>query len=198
MSLNQIILMGRLTRDPEQKNGRDAVIAKFTLAVDRRKKEDPTDFFDCTAFGGTAEVVLGLKQNCSPLKKGDKVVVRGSAHIDNYTDKDGVKRKSFNVTLEGFDYCESKKDGQAPQAAPAPQAGYMPQQGYAPAYGQPAPAGQYVQPQGYAQSPQGQAPIPQGQPPQQYAQPAPAGQPPVGSLNLSAGANGFIPNGQYQ
>jgi len=190
MALNMFVAMGRLARDPEDKSNGNKAIARFTLAVDRWKKDDPADFFDCTAFGSTAEAVLGKKQNCSLLKKGDKIIVHGSVHVDNFTDKEGVKRKNVNITMDGFDYCEFKNDQNPAGQA---QTGYMPQQGpYAPSYGQ--------GPQGYGQQAAlagqpvyGQAAVPYGQPPQ-----VPSGQPPVQSLHLGTNTNGFIPNGQYQ
>lgn len=204
MALNMFVAMGRLTRDPEDKSNENKAIARFTLAVDRWKKDDPADFFDCTAFGSTAEAVLGKKQNCSPLKKGDKIIVHGSVHVENFTDKEGVKRKNVNVTLDGFDYCESKNaKAQAPDQTVQPQ-GYMPQQGYVPqGYAPQGYAPQAQQPVNYGQPAPAQQPIPAQQPvnygqPAPAQAPAPAGQPPVGSLNLSTGANGFIPNGQYQ
>jgi len=107
--MNKVILMGRLTRDPEvrysQGEGQMA-IARFTLAVDRRfKRQGDTvtaDFFNCTAFGKQGEFVEKY------LKQGTKVVVTGRIQNDNYTNKEGQKVYSVQVIVEEIEFAESK------------------------------------------------------------------------------------------
>ncbi len=119
--MNKIILMGRLTRDPEVRysQGQNATaVAKFSVAVDRRFKRDgqpDADFFNCTAFGKQAEFAN------SYLQKGTKVVTIGRAENDNYTDKDGVKHYGVQVMVEEIYFAESKNaqsGGGAAQQAP--------------------------------------------------------------------------------
>ena len=101
--------MGRLTREPEVRYSQtdsSMVIAKFSLAVDRRFKkqgdEVTTDFFNCTALGKQAEFVEKY------LKKGTKVVVTGRIQNDNYTNKDGQKVYSVQIMVEEMEFAESK------------------------------------------------------------------------------------------
>ena len=107
--MNKVILMGRLTRDPEVRyshNDSNMAIARFSLAVDRRYKkqgdEVTADFFNCTAFGKQGEFVEKY------LKKGTKVVVTGRIQNDNYTNKDGQKVYSVQIIVEEMEFAESK------------------------------------------------------------------------------------------
>ena len=118
--MNKVILMGRLTRDPEVRytQGQNpTAIAKFSLAVDRRFRRDgqpEADFFNCTCFGKQAEFVEKY------LQKGTKVVTTGRVENDNY-EKDGVKHYSVQIMVEEIEFAESKNasSGTAPAAAPA-------------------------------------------------------------------------------
>ena len=107
--MNQIILMGRLTRDPEIRYSQGAnptAIARFSLAVDRRYKREsgPTaDFFNCTAFGKQAEFVERY------LKQGTKILLTGRMENNDYTNRDGVKVHSYQVTVESMEFAESKR-----------------------------------------------------------------------------------------
>lgn len=125
--MNKVIFMGRLTRDPELRYGsqNNTAIARFSLAVDRRFKRDgqPTaDFFNCTAFGKTAEFVDKY------LKKGTKVVLDGEVQNDNYTDKDGKMVYGTQIIVNNIEFAESKAASQqgggdftpAPTGAPEP------------------------------------------------------------------------------
>ena len=109
--LNHIIIMGRLTRDPEMRTTQSGVaVASFTLAVDRDfggkdGGEKQTDFIDCTAWRHTAEFVSKY------FSKGRMAVVSGRLQIDNYTDNDGNKRKSAKVVADNIYFGDSKKDG---------------------------------------------------------------------------------------
>ncbi len=106
--MNKVILMGRLTRDPETRYSQDMAIGKFSIAVDRRARknaggDDPTaDFFNVTAFGKLGEFVERY------LKKGTKVVVSGRIQNDNYTNKNGEKVYSVQIIAEEIEFAESK------------------------------------------------------------------------------------------
>lgn len=111
MSLNIIVLQGRLVRDPEMRSTQSGVaVASFTLAVDRDfggkdGGEKQTDFIDCTAWRHTAEFVSKY------FTKGRMAVVSGRLQIDNYTDNDGNKRRSAKVIADNIYFGDSKKDG---------------------------------------------------------------------------------------
>ena len=113
--MNKIIIKGRLVRDPELKTGASgAEFCKFTVAVDRRKakdKEREADFFDCTAFGNTG---VAINQYMS---KGKEILVEGRMESSK-SEKDGVKRTYWGITVENFWFCGSKSDQ---SSAPAPQ-----------------------------------------------------------------------------
>ena len=106
--MNKILLMGRLTRDPETRYSQgenSTAIARFSLAVDRRFKRqgDPdADFFNCTAFGRQAEFVEKY------LKQGTKILLSGRVQNDNYTNKNGEKVYSVQIIAEEIEFAESK------------------------------------------------------------------------------------------
>ena len=112
--MNKIILMGRLTRDPEIRYAQgenQMAIARFSLAVDRRFKRqgDPdADFFNCTAFGRQAEFVERY------LKQGTKILLAGRVQNDNYTNKNGEKVYSVQIIAEEIEFAESKGSGSQP------------------------------------------------------------------------------------
>ena len=126
--MNKVILMGRLTRDPEVRysQGENSLaIARYTLAVDRRFKRDgeaTADFISCVAFGKTAEHVERY------YRQGLKVTVCGRIQTGSYTNKDGVKVYTTEVVVEEQEFAESKAVSdanagsyrQAPSPAPAP------------------------------------------------------------------------------
>lgn len=88
-SINQVILMGRLTRDPEQRtttSGRTVV--SFSIAVDRQTQDDQADFFDVTAWEKLGELVIQY------LSKGRRVLVQGRLRQDSWEDKETGKRRS--------------------------------------------------------------------------------------------------------
>ena len=106
--LNKIILMGRLTRDPElRKTGNGTAVTSFTLAVDRDYKpqdgERETDFIDVVAWRGTAEFVFKY------FSKGRMAVVEGRLQVRDWTDKDGAKRRSTEVIADSVYFGDSKK-----------------------------------------------------------------------------------------
>ena len=106
--MNKVILMGRLTRDPDARysQGEQAMaIARFTLAVDRRFKRDneqQADFISCVAFGKTGEFIEKYAH------QGTKLVVEGRIQTGSYTNKDGVKVYTTDVVVENCEFAESK------------------------------------------------------------------------------------------
>ena len=106
--MNKIILLSRLTKDPEVRysQGENSVaIASFSVAVNRKFKRDgepEADFFNCTAFGKQAEFVEKY------LKKGTKVLLTGRVQNDNYTNKEGQKVYSVSIIAEEIEFAESK------------------------------------------------------------------------------------------
>ena len=109
--MNRVILLGRLSRDPEVRVTQDGqtTIAKFGIAVDRRGKEDKADFFNVTAFNKTAQFAEKY------LKKGTKIALSGRLQLDEYTNKDGQKVTSVSVVAEEVEFCESKKTEDKPK-----------------------------------------------------------------------------------
>ena len=108
--LNRIILMGRLTRDPElRRTGSGTAVTSFSLAVDRDFKsqsgEKETDFIDVVAWRSTAEFVSKY------FTKGRMAVVEGRLQIRDWTDKDGGKRRSAEVVADNVYFGDSKRDG---------------------------------------------------------------------------------------
>ena len=119
--MNKVILMGRLTRDPEVRytQGDNAIaIARYSLAVDRRFKRDgepDADFINCVAFGKSGEFAEKY------LKKGTKVAVVGRIQTGSYTNKDGQKVYTTDVVVEEQEFAESKNSSSSDnnQSAPA-------------------------------------------------------------------------------
>jgi len=107
--MNKIILMGRLTRDPEvrySQGNTQTAIARFSLAVDRKFKRDgepDADFFNCVAFGKQAEFIEKY------LKQGTKIVTSGRLQNNNYTNKDGQKVFNVEIFVEEIEFAESKR-----------------------------------------------------------------------------------------
>ena len=109
--LNRIILMGRLTRDPELRHTQAGTpVASFSLAVDRDFRsrdggERTTDFIDIVAWRNTAEFVSKY------FTKGRMAVVEGRLQIRDWTDRDGGKRRSAEVVADNIYFGDSKRDG---------------------------------------------------------------------------------------
>ena len=113
--MNKVILMGRLTRDPEVRysQGENATaVARYTLAVDRRVSrnnqngEQTADFIQCVAFGRSGEFAEKY------FRKGMKVVVTGRIQTGSYTNKDGQKVYTTDVVVEDQEFAESKNASQ--------------------------------------------------------------------------------------
>lgn len=105
--MNKIILMGRLTRDPEVRYTKDQMcVARYTLAVDRRGTAgsgQAADFIGCVAFGKNGEFAEKY------LQKGVKIVVTGRIQTGSYTNRDGQKIYTTDVIVEEQEFAESKK-----------------------------------------------------------------------------------------
>lgn len=109
--MNKVILMGRLTRDPEVRYSQGEsplAIARYTLAVDRRQArnnngdEQTADFINCVAFGRTGEFAERY------LHKGTKIAVTGRIQTGSYTNKDGVRVYTTEVVVEEHEFAESR------------------------------------------------------------------------------------------
>ena len=105
--INEVIISGRLTRDPETRYSQDGTcVAKYTLAVDRKFKrqgEQTADFINVTVFGKGGEFAEKY------LSKGTKIMVSGRIQTGSYTNKDGVKVNTTDVIADEQEFCESKK-----------------------------------------------------------------------------------------
>ena len=132
--MNQVVLMGRLTRDPDVRysaGDSSLAVARYTLAVDRRFKRDgePTaDFIGCVAFGRQAEFAEKY------FHQGIKIAITGRIQTGSYTNKDGNRVYTTDVVVENQEFAESKaaSDMNRSAAAPIDPAGYSQQQPAAP------------------------------------------------------------------
>ena len=119
-SINQVILMGRLTRDPEQRtttSGRTVV--SFSIAVDRMGQDDQADFFDVTAWEKLGDLVMQY------LAKGRRVLVQGRLRQDSWDDKEtGKKRSRIEVTASDVTFLDGPNEngGGSGSSAPRPAA----------------------------------------------------------------------------
>ncbi len=115
--MNNVVLMGRLTRDPDVRytQGNNAMcVARYTLAVDRPKRKDQesqADFISCVAFGKSGEFAEKY------LHKGTKMVITGRIQTGSYTNKDGQKVYTSDVVIGSQEFAESKPSGTQEQAA---------------------------------------------------------------------------------
>ena len=124
--MNKVILMGRLTRDPEVRysaGDNSMAIARYTLAVDRRFRRDgdsgsSADFIGCVAFGRSAEFAEKY------LRQGTKIVITGRIQTGSYTNRDGQKVYTTDVVVEDQEFAESKsassEGGSMMRQAPSP------------------------------------------------------------------------------
>jgi len=106
-SINQVILLGRLTRDPEQRTtSTGKTIASFSIAVDRGGESDTADFFEITAWEKLGELVIQY------LAKGRRVLVQGRLRQDSWDDKEtGKKRSRVEVTATDVTFLDGPSDG---------------------------------------------------------------------------------------
>ena len=101
--LNKVFLCGRLTKDAEVRSSGDTLVARYSLAVDRKySKDNETDFLNCVCFGKTAEFAEKY------LHKGMKIIVVGRIQTGSYTNKDGQKVYTTDIVVEEHEFCESK------------------------------------------------------------------------------------------
>ena len=101
--MNKVILIGRLTRDPELNfaAGSGTAVTRFSLAVTRPFKKDETDFINCIAFGKTGETIAQY------LTKGRQLAVTGSIRTGSYDAKDGTKRYTTDIVVDSFEFIGS-------------------------------------------------------------------------------------------
>ncbi|MBR3592177.1 MAG: single-stranded DNA-binding protein [Clostridia bacterium] len=106
--LNSVIIMGRLTADPELRTTQSGLsVTSFQVAVERNYKngeERQTDFINCVAWRGTADFVTTY------FKKGQMIAIQGSLQTRNYEDKNGNKRTAYDVVAEQVSFCGSKNE----------------------------------------------------------------------------------------
>ncbi|MDO4649189.1 MAG: single-stranded DNA-binding protein [Eubacteriales bacterium] len=124
--MNKAILMGRLTRDPEVRYTQGAepmAIARYTIAIDRRKRSDGeagADFISCVAFGNRAEFAEKY------LRKGTKILLSGHIQTGSYTNRDGQKVYTTDVVVDEQEFAESKvaadnsRSGETQRTEPVP------------------------------------------------------------------------------
>lgn len=128
--MNKVILMGRLTKDPETRyssGDNSKAVSRYTLAVDRKFKRDgePTaDFINCVAFGRNGEFAEKYFQ------KGTKIAITGHIQTGSYTNRDGQKVYTTDVIIDEQEFAESKAASQQnqntqPVPPPAPNDGFM-------------------------------------------------------------------------
>ena len=119
--MNKVILMGRLTRDPDVRYSageNSTAVARYTLAVDRRFRRDgdsaTADFIGCVAFGRSAEFAEKY------FRQGLKVIVTGRIQTGSYTNKEGQKVYTTDVVVEDQEFAESKASAASSEAAYTP------------------------------------------------------------------------------
>ena len=121
--MNKVILMGRLTREPDVRYSQNAdgsmAVARYTLAVDRRRArnnddEQSADFISCVAFGRSGEFAEKY------LHQGTKVVVSGRIQTGSYTNKDGQRVYTTDVVVDDQEFAESKASAASSEAAYTP------------------------------------------------------------------------------
>ena len=120
--MNKVILMGRLTRDPEirySQSENSTAVARFTLAVDRRFKRDganeqSADFISCVTFGKSAEFAQKY------LHKGMRIVIGGRISTSSYKDKDGKTIYTTDVIVEEHEFAQNKDSGAGADSSETP------------------------------------------------------------------------------
>lgn len=102
--MNNVTLMGRLTRDPELKYSQAGkAYCRFTVAVNRDFNKDEADFINCLAFGKTAETIAEW------LGKGRRIALQGRIQTGNYENKNGDKVNTFEVVADKFEFVDSAR-----------------------------------------------------------------------------------------
>lgn len=114
--MNKVQLIGRLTKDVEVRYSQgdtQMAIARFTVAVDRKGKNNEADFISCVAFGKTAEFIEKY------FSKGNRIGICGHIQTGSYTDKDGKKVYTTDVVADEAEFVESKSSAEQTAAKPA-------------------------------------------------------------------------------
>ena len=108
--MNNVILIGRLTKDPQLSfsKGKGTAIARLTVAVNRMQKGE-ADFINCTAFGKTAETIGNY------MTKGSQIAINGELRVDNYKKDDGTWVNNTNVLVNRFEFVSGGKQGGTPK-----------------------------------------------------------------------------------
>ena len=98
--MNKVVLIGRLTKDPELRYaaGSGTAVCRFTVAITRQFKKDETDFINCVSFGKTGETIAQY------ITKGRQIAVTGSIRTGSYDAQDGTKRYTTDVAVESFEF----------------------------------------------------------------------------------------------
>ena len=118
--MNNVSLVGRLTRDPEIKvSASGSSYARFAIAVDRRKKDDGADFINIIAFGKTSEFIEKY------FRKGNRIGINGRIQTGSYDGKDGKKVYTFDVIADNVEFVESKSASGPASATPANADGFV-------------------------------------------------------------------------
>ena len=101
--INKVVLIGRLTKDPEVRYaaGSGTAVCRFTVAITRQFKKDETDFINCVSFGKTGETIAQY------ITKGRQIAVTGSIRTGSYDAQDGTKRYTTDVAVESFEFIGS-------------------------------------------------------------------------------------------
>ena len=102
--MNKVVLMGRLTRDPELRfaAGSGKGVCRFTVAINRQFKRDESDFINCVAFGKPGETIS------EHFAKGNRIALIGNIRTGSYEAQDGTKRYTTDVVVESFEFIEAK------------------------------------------------------------------------------------------
>ncbi|CUN65367.1 phage-related single-strand DNA-binding protein [Clostridium disporicum] len=105
--INKVVLLGRLTKDPELRYaaGSGTAVCRFTLAVSRQFKKDETDFINCIAFNKQGEAIAQY------VTKGRQLAVTGSIRTGSYDGQDGVKRYTTDILVESFEFIGNSNNG---------------------------------------------------------------------------------------
>lgn len=98
--MNKVILIGRLTKDPELRYaaGSGTAVCRFTVAITRQFKKDETDFINCVSFGKTGETIAQY------ITKGRQIAITGAIRTGSYDTQDGTKRYTTDVAVESFEF----------------------------------------------------------------------------------------------
>lgn len=102
--MNKVVLMGRLTKDPELRfaAGSGKGVCRFTVAINRQFKRDESDFINCVAFGKPGETIS------EHFAKGNRIALTGNIRTGSYEAQDGTKRYTTDVVVESFEFIETK------------------------------------------------------------------------------------------